>query len=71
MSINKTKNLIYETKNFWVLKIKSGFEVYKTGIVYSIRCTQIGWQGEKGKQKAIIEANRRQALYLSSGDSKS
>lgn len=58
----KLENVIHETKNFWVLKIKDGFEVYKTGITHSVRCSQIGHTGSKGETRATKEADRRAAI---------
>lgn len=53
----KLKDIIYETKNYWVLRTKKGFEIYKIGITYSTKCAQFGY---KGKNKAIEEAKRRE-----------
>lgn len=60
----KAQDIKYETENYWVAIVQSGFEVYKKGITHSTRCAQIGRLGERGKQRAITEANRRQALYV-------
>ena len=57
----KLSDVMYETESYWVLRIKSGFEVYRNGLTHSTRCAQIGWTGDRGLQKAITEANRRQA----------
>jgi len=58
----KLKNIIYETNNFWALRIKKGFEVYKKGVTHSTRCARIGWEGENGwiePIKAITLAVKR------------
>ncbi len=60
----KLKDIIYETKNFWVLRVKSGFEVYKINVTHSTRCAQIGWEGEKGRERAIAECNKREELIV-------
>jgi hypothetical protein len=57
----KEKDIVYETKDFWVLEVKYGYDVYKKGITHSIRCAQIGWANtDKGLGRAIKECNRRQ-----------
>lgn len=58
----KLEDIEYETKNYWVLRVISGYEVYKKGVTHSSRCTQIGWKGKKGKTRAIAECNRRDAV---------
>jgi len=56
----KEKDIMHETPNYWVLRIKTGFEVYKTGITHSTRCARIGFKGDVGLSKAITECNKRQ-----------
>ncbi len=56
----KESDIVYESGEHWVLKIKSGFEVYKNGVTHSTRCAEIGWKGEKGLNKAIAECKRRE-----------
>ena len=56
----KLSSIKYETANYWVKQVKHGFEVYKTGITHSSRCAIIGWSGDKGLQKAIVEADKRE-----------
>lgn len=55
-----TKDVKYESLNYWVLKIKIGFEVYKKGISCSTRCAQIGYIGKEGLDKAIQFCNKRE-----------
>ena len=56
----KESDIAYEKAPYWVLNVGSkGFEVYKTGITHSTRCAQIGYQGQKGLDRAILEINRR------------
>lgn len=56
----KLSDVMYETKDYWVLRIKKGYEVYREGLTHSTRCAQIGFTGAIGLDKAIAEANRRQ-----------
>lgn len=51
-------DVIHETRNHWVLRVKNGFEVYKTGVTHSVRCAIIGYKGEEGKKRAITECER-------------
>ena len=64
-----TQTPIYENGNFWVckeqfgsgrLKPKSnGYAVYENGITHAKRVAQIGWDGQKGLERAIAEADKR------------
>ena len=56
------KDIAFEKGDYWVLKVATGFEVYRTGITHSTRCAQIGFKGEAGLQRAIAEIDRRLAL---------
>ena len=56
----KESDIMHETKNYWVLRLQKGFEVYKKGITHSTRCAQIGFSGEKGLNRAIFECNKRE-----------
>lgn len=53
MNTLKEKNIIYETKTYWVRKIKDGFEIYRKEMCYSVRCGQVGFTGDIGLKKAI------------------
>lgn len=53
------KDVVYEQGNYWVLKLKNGYEVYKLGISYSTRCARIGYTGDIGLNKAKAEIDRR------------
>ena len=57
----KLDDIVHETRNFWVLKVLTGYEVYQSGITHSTRVARIGHQTD-GLQKAIDECNRRQAI---------
>lgn len=60
----KESDIVYETNSHWVLKTRSGYEVYKIGPTCSTRCATIGWKGSKGLSKAIEECTRRDAKLL-------
>lgn len=60
----KEKDIMYESLNYWVLRVKNGFEVYKTGLTHSTRCAQIGYHGEVGLTKSIEECNRREKQII-------
>jgi hypothetical protein len=56
----KESDISYEKGPYWVLNMGSkGFEVYKNGITHSTRCAIIGYQGQNGLKRAIIEIERR------------
>lgn len=56
----KESDIAYEKGLYWVLNMKSkGFEVYKNGITHSTRCAVIGYQGQNGLNRAILEIDRR------------
>lgn len=55
----KKEIIIYEAGDYHVRKAKYGYEVYKAGITVATRCAQIGYEGERGIQRAIEEINRR------------
>lgn len=55
----KEIDIVYEKDDYWVLKIASGYEVYKSVVTHSIRVAQIGWNGEQGLEKAKNEIDRR------------
>jgi len=57
--MTKLSDIVYETGDYWVMKVKTGFEVYKVGATHSTRCAIIGWTGKNGLNKAIAEANKR------------
>lgn len=53
------RNIVYEGKKHWVLKVNDGYEVYRLGVTHSTRCSQIDTTGNKGLEKAIKECNKR------------
>ena len=61
--------ILYENGAYWVAKAPIGYEVYETKLTHSVRCASIGWDGDKGLQRAIAEADRR--AYSATVDSRS
>lgn len=55
----KESDILYEKGDYYVIKSKHGFEVYKNGLTHATRCAQIGYKGEVGLQKSIDEIDRR------------
>lgn len=56
----KESDIAYEKGQFWVLNLGSkGFEVYKIGLTHSTRRAIIGFSGQKGLDRAILEIDRR------------
>lgn len=55
------KDVVYETDKHWVLKVSYGYEVYCIGVTHSTRCSQIGFHGQVGLDKAIAEIKRRES----------
>lgn len=62
LTMYKESDIAYEKGQFWVLNLGSkGFEVYKNGITHSTRCAVIGFLGQNGLDRAILEIDRRLA----------
>lgn len=57
----KESDILFEVGNYWVCRALDykGYEVYRNGITHSRRVAIIGWDGEKGLERAISEAKRR------------
>lgn len=55
----KESDILYEVGDFFVIKAKNGYEVYKNDITHSIRVAVIGWEGKEGFIRAKKEAERR------------
>lgn len=60
MASYKEEDIVFESGNHWVLRVPSGYEVYKIGVTHSTRCAQIGYRGEEGLRRAIQEVERRE-----------
>lgn len=56
----KEADIAFESGDYWVLRVATGFEVYKTGVTCSTRCAIIGYRGDEGLQRAKSEIARRQ-----------
>ena len=63
----KLEDVVHETKNHWVLRVKNGYEVYRNGITHSTRCAQIGFKGDEGKKRAVKECRRRESSITGDG----
>ncbi len=55
------KDIVLEDGDFFVVRVPTGFEVYKTGITHATRCAQIGFEGRRGLDRAKAEIQRRKA----------
>jgi len=59
-------DIMHEDGNYWVLKVKTGLEVYRAGVTHSTRVAQIGWPDDEPKAMgyALREIERRKAADL-------
>lgn len=57
----KEADILFEIGNYWVAKSDKhqGYDVFRCGVTHSVRCAIIGWEGDKGLQRAITEATKR------------
>ncbi len=53
------KDVVFDTENHFVLKVKNGFEVFRMEATCAVRCAQIGFTGAIGLKKAITECRKR------------
>jgi hypothetical protein len=53
--------ILYQTKDFYVIRVANGFEVYRNGTVAATRCASIGNGPNFGLARAIAECDKRQA----------
>lgn len=56
----KEEDIIYEADNHFVIRVKDGYEVYKSEITHATRCAIIGHKGDHGLERAIKECERRE-----------
>ncbi len=56
----RESDILYQSGPYWVCRKGKGFEVYKDGVTHSVRVASIGFEGEKGLQRAKAECDRRQ-----------
>jgi cytidylate kinase len=54
-------DVVHEQGAYWVLRVPTGFEVYRNTGTHSVRCARIGFKGAKGLQRAKDEIARREA----------
>lgn len=52
-------DILYENGPFWVCRKGKGFEVYRAGVTHSTRVASVGFEGQKGLDRAKAEADRR------------
>ena len=57
----RESDILYEQGPYWICRKGKGFEVYKTGVTHSVRVASIGFEGDKGLQRAKAEIARRLA----------
>ena len=60
----KITDVMYETDNHFLLKVKGGYEGYRKGITHATRCAVIGWEGEKGFVRGRDELDRRESALI-------
>jgi hypothetical protein len=53
------QQIVFEKGAYWVRRAAKGFEVYKVGVTHSRRCAIIGFEGQKGIDRAKAEIDRR------------
>ena len=55
----KIQEIVYESGDYYVVRVAKGFEVYKNSATCGTRCAVIGYLGDKGLQRAKQEIERR------------
>ena len=58
----RERDIAFERGDYWVLRVRTGFEVYRIGVTHSTRCAVIGFKGAEGMRRAIAEIDRRISL---------
>ncbi len=56
--------ILYQNGDYWVCKApqgKKGFEVCRNTSTHAERCAIIGYEGERGLQRAVEECDKRAA----------
>ena len=63
----RLQDIVYETpsKRYWVCRVRYGFDVMENTATCAKRVGIIGYKGDDGLQRAIAEADRREALAVS------
>lgn len=54
--------IVCENGKYYILRVKTGYEIYKNGPTHATRCAIIGYKGNNGFNKALIEIDRRVKL---------
>ena len=54
------ENIIFETQKHFIVRVSKGFEVYEIGPTAATRCAVIGYEGDKGLERAKLEILRRE-----------
>lgn len=62
---HRESDIAHESGDYWVLRLPRGYEVYKTGVTCSVRVAIVGYEGERGLEKAKVEIMRRQNEVVS------
>lgn len=55
----KESDILYENGDYYVIRVKYGYEVYRNELTHAVRCAQIGYKAEEGMKRAIADINRR------------
>jgi len=55
----RESDIVYEKADYWVTRVRYGYDVYKNGVTHSTRVAQIGYKGEQGLARAKAEIERR------------
>ena len=63
----KERDILYEHGEYFVIRGPrgKGFEVYQTGTTHAVRRAQIGFEGQRGFDRAKQEIARREAEKVS------
>jgi hypothetical protein len=56
----RLSDIVHETERHFVIRVDSGFEVYRNDGVAAVRCARIGYRGDDGLGRAICEVERRE-----------
>jgi hypothetical protein len=58
----REEDIAFEKAPYFVLRVPTGYEVYRSGVVAATRCARIGYKGDVGLERAKAEIARREAL---------
>ncbi len=54
------QQILYSTDRHYIVRATKGFEVYRNETTAAVRCATIGYEGQKGLDRAIAEIKRRE-----------